>query len=65
MRDNYQDSLNAVNYYKGSDAKKIEAFEDPIIIEGQNEIEDYFWFINEGRTDRPLWSNNIDKKEKP
>ena len=34
MRDNYQDSLNAVNYYKGSDAKKIEAFEDPIIIEG-------------------------------
>lgn len=62
LHGNYQDSLNALAIYKGGDAKKIEAFEEVSFNVESNEIEDYFWYITEGRTERPLWVNNVDKR---
>lgn len=62
---NYQDSLNAMAIYRAGDAKKLEAFEEVAFNVDSNEIEDYFWYITEGRNERPLWVNNVDKREKP
>lgn len=62
---NYQDSLNLLSFYKASDAKKIEGYEEVSINEENNEIEDYFWYIIEGRNERPIWVNNVDRREKP
>jgi hypothetical protein len=62
---NYADSQNALAIYKAGDAKKIEAFQEVSIDEENNEIEDYFWYITEGRNDKPIWVNNYDQREKP
>lgn len=65
LGNNYQDSLNAIQHYKATEAKKLEAFEECSINEETNDIENYFWYITEGRQERPIWVNNIDKREKP
>jgi hypothetical protein len=35
---NYQDSLNALSFYKAAEAKKIEGFEEVTVNEESNEI---------------------------
>ena len=62
---NYQDSLNALSFYKAAEAQKHEGFEEVSVNEEKNEIENYFWYIIEGRNERPIWVNNIDRREKP
>lgn len=61
---NYLDSLNALSFYKAAEAKKYEGFEEVTVNEEDNEIENYFWYITEGRNERPIWINNIDRREK-
>lgn len=62
---NYQDSLNAMAIYKSGDAKKIEAFTEVTVDEEHNEIEDFFWYITEGKSEKPIWVSNCDQREKP
>jgi hypothetical protein len=64
MHGNYQDTLNVLAIYRGGEAKKLEAFEEVSFNPENNETEDYFWYITEGRTERPLWVHNVDKRQK-
>ena len=65
LHKNYKDSLNVMAIYKATEAKKLEAFEEVVFNEETNEIEDYFWYITEGRNERPLWVHNVDKRQRP
>jgi len=53
-----------LSFYKAAEAKKYEGFEEVTVNEEDNEIENYFWYITEGRNERPIWINNIDRREK-
>lgn len=62
---NYNDSLNMLSFYKATEAKKFDGFVEATIDEKNNEIQDYFWYITEGRNERPIWVNSADRREKP